>query len=157
VTGIVPEGTNSHTFEPAPSDARAMAEADVVFMNGLNLEEPTRRLAEANVAEGVEIVELGSMTIDPDEYIFDFSPREGGVPNPLANPLYALATPRSSRTAVPLDPDAADYERTRGVRARLDELDRSCARSRPRSPRRTASSSPTTIRSRTSRVSTGGP
>jgi len=49
VVGIVPEGTNSHTFEPAPSDARVMAEADVVFVNGLHLEEPTRELAEANV------------------------------------------------------------------------------------------------------------
>ncbi len=49
LTGIVPEGVNSHTFEPAPSDARALAEADIIFLNGLNLEEPTLRLAEANV------------------------------------------------------------------------------------------------------------
>jgi ABC-type Zn uptake system ZnuABC Zn-binding protein ZnuA len=48
LSGIVPEGVNSHTFEPAPSDARALAEADLIFINGLNLEEPTLRLAEAN-------------------------------------------------------------------------------------------------------------
>lgn len=92
VTGIVPEGTNSHTFEPAPSDAAAMAEADIVFMNGLHLEEPTRELADANVADGVEIVELGDRTITPDEYIFDFSfPEEAGDPNPhlWTNPPYA--------------------------------------------------------------------
>ena len=92
VTGIVPEGTNSHTFEPAPSDARAMADADVVFINGLHLEEPTRELAEANVGEGVEIVELGALTIGPDEYIFDFSfPEQAGDPNPhlWTNPPYA--------------------------------------------------------------------
>ena len=130
VTGIVPEGTNSHTFEPAPSDARAMAEADVVFVNGLNLEEPTRRLAEANVAEGIEIVELGSMTIDPDEYIFDFSfPREGGVPNPhlWTNPVYAKRYAEIVKdTLSQLDPDAADlYEQNyEAFAARLDELDR---------------------------------
>src|SRR5687768_14713299 len=46
IVGIVPEGTNSHTFEPAPSDAAVMEDADIVFMNGLHLEEPTRDLAE---------------------------------------------------------------------------------------------------------------
>ena len=45
IVGIVPEGTNSHTFEPAPSDAAVMEDADIVFMNGLHLEEPTRELA----------------------------------------------------------------------------------------------------------------
>src|SRR5918992_3743953 len=54
VTGIVPEGTNSHTFEPAPSDARILAEADVVFVNGLALEEPTIELAAANLKPGAE-------------------------------------------------------------------------------------------------------
>jgi ABC-type Zn uptake system ZnuABC Zn-binding protein ZnuA len=129
VTGIVPEGTNSHTFEPAPSDARAMAEADVVFMNGLHLEEPTRELAEANVADGVEIVELGSMTIGPDEYIFDFSfPREAGDPNPhlWTNPPYAMRYAEIVKDKLSeLDPDGADlYQQNYEAFAeRLDELD----------------------------------
>lgn len=92
VTGIVPEGTNSHTFEPAPSDAAAMAEADLVFMNGLHLEEPTMELAQANVPDGVPIVQLAEETISPEEYIFDFSfPESAGDPNPhlWTNPLYA--------------------------------------------------------------------
>ena len=42
VTGIVPEGTNSHTFEPKPSDAKTLETADIVFINGLVLEEPTK-------------------------------------------------------------------------------------------------------------------
>jgi ABC-type Zn uptake system ZnuABC Zn-binding protein ZnuA len=129
VTGIVPEGTNSHTFEPAPSDARAMAEADVVFMNGLHLEEPTRELAEANVADGVEVVELGSMTIDPDEYIFDFSfPREAGDPNPhlWTNPPYAKRYAEIVKDELSeLDPDGADlYQQNyEAFAARIDELD----------------------------------
>ncbi len=129
VTGVVPEGTNSHTFEPAPSDARAMAEADVVFMNGLHLEEPTRELADANVGEGVEIVELGSMTIGPDEYIYDFSfPREAGDPNPhlWTNPPYAKRYAEIVKdTLSELDPEAADlYQQNyEAFAARLDELD----------------------------------
>jgi len=52
VTGLVPEGTNSHTFEPPPSAAQVLGEADAVFMNGLILEEPTKDLAQANAKDG---------------------------------------------------------------------------------------------------------
>ncbi len=83
VTGIVPEGTNSHTFEPRPSVAEVLAKADLIVINGLQLEEPTRELAEQNKRDTTEIVELGNLTIDEDEYIFDFSfPKEEGKPNP---------------------------------------------------------------------------
>jgi ABC-type Zn uptake system ZnuABC Zn-binding protein ZnuA len=129
VTGIVPEGTNSHTFEPAPSDAAAMAEADVVFVNGLHLEERTRELAAENVRDGVEVVELGDLTITPEEYIFDFSfPREQGDPNPhlWTNPPYAKRYAEIVRdTLVDLDPANADaYEANFDAFAsRLDALD----------------------------------
>lgn len=129
VTGIVPEGTNSHTFEPAPSDAAAMAEADVVFINGLHLEEPTRELAEANVRDGVEVVQLGDRTITPEEFIFDFSfPREQGDPNPhlWTNPPYAKRYAEIVRdTLAQLDPDnAAAYEANfEAFASRLDALD----------------------------------
>ena len=52
VEGIVPEGTNSHTFEPQPSVAELLSTADVIYLNGLQLEEPTRELAEANLSDG---------------------------------------------------------------------------------------------------------
>ena len=59
VIGLVPEGANSHTFEPPPSAARDIARADLIFLNGLNLELPTLELARSNAAEGVPIVLLG--------------------------------------------------------------------------------------------------
>jgi ABC-type Zn uptake system ZnuABC Zn-binding protein ZnuA len=83
IVGIVPEGTNSHTFEPPPSAAEVMTTADVVFINGLQLEEPTKELAQANVADGVPIVEIGDRVISPEQYKYDFSfPEDGGKPNP---------------------------------------------------------------------------
>jgi len=83
VRGIVPEGTNSHTFEPRPSVAELLSTADVVYLNGLVLEEPTRKLAEANLKAGAEIVALGERTLSPEQYLFDFSfPRAEGKPNP---------------------------------------------------------------------------
>ncbi len=83
IVGVVPEGTNSHTFEPPPSAAEVMTTADVVFINGLQLEEPTKKLAEANVGDGVPIVEVGDQVVSPEQYKYDFSfPESGGKPNP---------------------------------------------------------------------------
>lgn len=111
--GIVPEGVNSHTFEPAPSDARLLADADIIFINGLALEEPTLRLAEANKADDAEIVLLGDLTIEPSQYIYDFSfPEEDGKPNPhlWPNPFLALRYAEIVRDKLSeLDPANADY------------------------------------------------
>lgn len=130
LSGIVPEGTNSHTFEPAPSDARKLAEADLIFVNGLNLEEPTLRLAEANKKAGAEIIKLGEQTIAPDQYVYDFSfPKEAGSPNPhlWPNPLYALRYAESARDAlVRRDPANANYYRKNydAFRVRIEALDK---------------------------------
>lgn len=83
IEGIVPEGTNSHTFEPKPRVAELLAETDVVFLNGLSLEEPAKELAGTHLGEGGEVVELGTMAIPESEYIYDFSfPEKEGKPNP---------------------------------------------------------------------------
>ena len=129
IHGVVPEGTNSHTFEPVPSQAKVLAEADVIFVNGLDLEDPTEALAEANKKSTTPIVELGSQTIPTSEYIYDFSfPKEDGKPNPhlWTNP------PMAERYAEiiagelsELDPaNAADYQSnlTRFA-AEIDQLD----------------------------------
>ena len=91
--GIIPDGTNSHTFEPAPSDARTLAEADLIVVNGLHLEQPTLDLAEASKRADAEIRMLGDNTITPADWLFDFSfPESAGDPNPhlWMNPKYAL-------------------------------------------------------------------
>lgn len=127
--GIVPEGVNSHTFEPVPSDAKLLAQADLIFVNGLKLEEPTLKLAEANKKAGAEIIELGSQTITPDQYIYDFSfPEAGGSPNPhlWVNPLHALRYAEIARdTLVQRDPANADYYRANytSFQTRIEQLD----------------------------------
>jgi ABC-type Zn uptake system ZnuABC Zn-binding protein ZnuA len=83
ISGIVPEGTNSHTFEPKPSDAKTLETTDIVFINGLVLEEPTKDLALANLKDGANICELGTQVLPESDYIYDFSfPKDGGKPNP---------------------------------------------------------------------------
>jgi ABC-type Zn uptake system ZnuABC Zn-binding protein ZnuA len=83
VRGVTPEGTNSHTFEPSPSVAELFTKADVVFANGLSLEDPTRELADSNLNSSATMCELGTATLPVTQYIYDFSfPEEGGKPNP---------------------------------------------------------------------------
>ena len=133
VTGIVPEGVNSHTFEPAPSDARLLAQADIIFVNGLFLEEPTIKLAESNKREGVEIISLGEQTVTPDEYVFDFSfPAEAGNPNPhlWMNPLYAARYAELvAESLAAADPANADFYRANAAAfgERIDALDKAIA------------------------------
>ena len=130
ITGLVPEGTNSHTFEPPPSAAKALSGADIVFINGLKLEEPTKDLAGSNRKKGSEIVELGSLTIKPEEYIYDFSfPKDEGKPNPhlWTNPPMARAYARiAADTMKRRDPTNAEAYEANYARfaARVDEFDR---------------------------------
>jgi manganese/iron transport system substrate-binding protein len=81
--GLIPDATNSHTFEPAPSDAQALARADLIIVNGLHLEQPTLDLAEASKSASAVIRQLGDSTIGPKDWLFDFSfPESAGDPNP---------------------------------------------------------------------------
>lgn len=93
ITGIIPEGINSHTFEPIPSDSKLLAGADLIILNGLDLETPTMNLAQANLQNGASIFSLGDKTVQQTDYIYDFSfPKDKGHPNPhlWLNPQYAM-------------------------------------------------------------------
>lgn len=127
--GIVPDATNSHTFEPSPSDARVLAAADLIVVNGLHLEEPTLDLAEASKKPETPILLLGDNTITSDEWLFDFSfPESEGDPNPhlWMNVKYALRYAELMRDWFSeADPQNASYYAANfdSLKARLDELD----------------------------------
>jgi ABC-type Zn uptake system ZnuABC Zn-binding protein ZnuA len=83
VDGLIPEGVDSHTFEPTPGSARLIQKADLIFLNGLHLEDPTLRLANANHKTGAIVYQLGPHVISESQYVYDFSfPKSGGKPNP---------------------------------------------------------------------------
>ncbi len=113
LTGVVPEGTNSHTFEPPPQIAKALERADVVLVNGLQLEEPTFQLAEANAKDGSEILKIGDEALPKADYIYDFSfPKDAGKPNPhlWTDPTYAIKyADEITDVMVRRDPANADY------------------------------------------------
>ena len=113
VEGIVPEGTNSHTYEPAPRIAELLSTADLILVNGLQLEDPTVALAEENRKPETAIVEIGTSVLPESEYIYDLSfPKADGKPNPhlWTDPLFAIkyaAVIRDELSA--LDPQGASY------------------------------------------------
>lgn len=93
IEGIVPEGVNSHTFEPSPQIAKLLSTADLILVNGLKLEDPTLELARVNKKATTQIVELGTLVLPKADYIYDFSfPKSGGKPNPhlWTDPGYAI-------------------------------------------------------------------
>ena len=127
--GVVPEGVNSHTFEPAPSVAVTLSGADLIFLNGLFLEEPTLEMAKANLKPGASIVSLGEQTITRDQWQFDFSfPEADGHPNPhlWPDPILSLRYAEIVRdNLVARDPANADYYRANydAFAARIATLD----------------------------------
>ena len=129
VNGLVPEGTNSHTFEPPPSAAKVLEESDVVFINGLVLEEPTKDLAEANIASGAEVCEIATGILPEGEWIYDFSfPKDGGKPNPhlWTNPPMVKEYAQVVRdTLVKRNPENAEVFNTNftAFAAKVDEID----------------------------------
>jgi len=127
--GIVPDATNSHTFEPSPGDARHLQAADLIIVNGLHLEEPTLDLAEASKKPSTPIKLLGENTLTEAEWLFDFSfPESEGDPNPhlWMNVQYALGYAELMRDWFSeADPANGDYYRANfdALKTRLDELD----------------------------------
>jgi ABC-type Zn uptake system ZnuABC Zn-binding protein ZnuA len=130
LTGVIPEGINSHTFEPVPSDVKLLAQADLLIVNGLQLEEPTLKLAQANMKPGAALLQLGDKTIAEKEYIYDFSfPKSHGHPNPhlWLNPQHALRYAALVRDELArIDPgNKAIYEQNAAAYLkRLEALDR---------------------------------
>ena len=130
VRGVIPEGEDSHTYEPKPSVAKLFSTADVVFVNGLSLEDPTKDLAKQNVPSQGQVIELGSLVLSSDEYIYDFSfPRDGGKPNPhlWTNPPMARCYAVISASVLSkADPANAAYYKADAAKfeAKVDDLSR---------------------------------
>jgi len=87
LTGIIPDGVDSHTFEPSPENAKQLAAADIFIMNGAHLEGSSEKIAQESMKDPSKIYHLADNTYSgPDDktgFLFDFSfPRDKGDPNP---------------------------------------------------------------------------
>ena len=131
LTGLVPEGVNSHTYEPVPSDVVKLGNADLVIINGLYLEDPMERIVNTSLSNNpnIQLLKLGDNTITPTEWVFDFSfPREQGHPNPhlWLNPVYAMKFANLTKNKlIEMDPNNTAYytENANRYVALLKQLD----------------------------------
>jgi ABC-type Zn uptake system ZnuABC Zn-binding protein ZnuA len=136
VTSLVPKGGEVHTFDPTPSDVSRVAEAELVVMNGLGLDEWIAQIV-TDSGSAAPIVELGE-DLEGVTYIegveeHDEEPAASdedghGEVNPhlWLNVAYvALYVDRITEALMAADPDdAASYEANGAAyRARLGELD----------------------------------
>ncbi|MDI6858544.1 MAG: metal ABC transporter substrate-binding protein [Dehalococcoidia bacterium] len=109
VTSLVPGDADPHTYEPVPSQVAEIANADLVVLNGLGLEETLRDVIENNVSGGVPVIEMaaGLPVIDEsgDEHQF-------GNPHLWLNVRYAIHYVESVRDALTeVDPQSAEVYR----------------------------------------------
>lgn len=115
LVGLVPEGVNSHTFELIPSDTIKINDADLVIIDGLNLEANIEKIAGNVISKNpsIRLLKLGDNTISKKEWVFDFSfPKEKGDPNPhlWLNVEYAIKFANLTRDKLmEMDPTNSQY------------------------------------------------
>jgi ABC-type Zn uptake system ZnuABC Zn-binding protein ZnuA len=115
ITGLVPEGVNSHTFELVPSDIIKIQNADLVIIDGLNLEGNIEKTVNQVQSKNhqLQLLKLGDNTITKNQWIFDFSfPKENDEPNPhlWLNVAYAMKFANLTRDKlIEMDPQNAEY------------------------------------------------
>ena len=124
VTSLVPKNGDVHTFEPKPADIRAVAQADLLVMNGLGLDDWLEKTIANASKKGTALLKLGvdlGVPLLPGE--------EPGTQNPHLWLDVKYARQYVDRIVVALQ--AADrahsdeYQRQGAAyQARLDELDR---------------------------------
>jgi ABC-type Zn uptake system ZnuABC Zn-binding protein ZnuA len=124
VTALVPRHADVHTFQPSPTDVRAVAGARLIVMNGLGLDDWLRDTITNAAASGTPLVELGTglagVELLPGE--------EPGTQNPhlwMAVPYAEGYVDEIERALAAADPaNAAAYQQgADAYRGRLDALD----------------------------------
>ena len=128
LNGLIPEGTNSHTYEPSPSTVSLLAKADLIVANGLYLEVPTLKLAESNKRSDAVILRLGNTVLPESEWVYDESFPEGGHPNPhmWTDPFYGIKYAEVLAEELSrLDPANSSYyqKNLSNLKIRLQDLD----------------------------------
>lgn len=120
VTVIIPPDTDPHAYEPVPQDASRLAEADLIFVNGLGLEEALQSLLDANT-ERLALVSDGVPTLESTE-----AEEPGADPHLWMNPQNVKIWAENMAAALAdTDPANADAyaANAKAYKTELDELD----------------------------------
>jgi ABC-type Zn uptake system ZnuABC Zn-binding protein ZnuA len=130
VVGLVPLGSDGHTYEPRPEDARKLAGADLYIENGMGLNNVVSGFARDTLPSGTPIVALAT-TVPPQDIIPTETPEQIAAHGHAhsfnvhfwPDPVYAAGYVREiERALVELDPPGADGYRERAA-ALLGQID----------------------------------
>lgn len=121
VTSLVPKGGEVHTFDPTPSDLRAVAAADLIVMNGLGLDDWLDKVV-ADSGVDAPVVRVAE-NLDGVRYLKGEEEGEAVNPHLWLNVRYAVKYVDRIRDAlVTLDPGRADAIRA-SAGAYVDRLE----------------------------------
>jgi len=133
VSVLLPPGASPHAFDPSPSQATALANADLVVMNG-GLDAWLLRLVDATSPDAAQLVVMDAISFEPIEghERSDAADHDSHAGHELATPhvwldprLAARAVDAVAAVLTELDPAGADTyqanaERTRAALAAVD-------------------------------------
>jgi ABC-type Zn uptake system ZnuABC Zn-binding protein ZnuA len=137
VEALIPRGADPHAYEPSPGDLQTLVQADLVFINGVNLEEPLHATF-SEIAKDTVIVSLSEgLTLqsfggdeheerDGDEAEEHDQQHEGSDPHVWLDPVNIQSwTLNAARALASLDPANADQYQTNAEAylQQLEELD----------------------------------
>ena len=129
LTNLVPPGTDAHGYQPRPADARAVAQADIVVMNGLGFEGWIERLLESTRHRGELVVASdGARLIETESHGHDDGHGHGHGLDPhawqdLSNARIYARNIALALSRADLDGASAYLGRYRTYAARLEALD----------------------------------
>lgn len=120
LVGLLPIGVDPHAYEPTPQDLRAVADADVIFANGVGLEAFLSELIE-NAGGDAPVIPL-SAGLD----LLEMVQEKGPDPHTWFDPSNVVVWVRNSERALAqLDPGNAEFyaANARAYVQKLEALD----------------------------------
>ena len=134
LTTLVGPNGDAHVFQPSPADARKVAKADLLVVNGLEFEGWMTRLLESSSFNGVEVIASGGIEPlknteqdedhdDAKEHEHEHGKFDPHAWNNVAN--VKIYVTNINRALGKIDPDNALYysQRTEAYLQQLDQLD----------------------------------
>ncbi|MCC7129047.1 MAG: hypothetical protein B6D39_02725 [Anaerolineae bacterium UTCFX2] len=123
LTVLMPVGADPHTFEPRPRDIAAISDADLIFLNGLGLEEALAPSLEANatgrvvhVSDGIDVLDFnpaGSAGLNAGGADSDDEVHAHGDPHTWMDPNNVKVWVENIQSALAAaDPDNSDTYRS---------------------------------------------
>ncbi|MFC2054497.1 metal ABC transporter substrate-binding protein [Chloroflexota bacterium] len=133
-TTLLPLGSDPHGFEPTPKDITKILDADVIFANGVGLEEFLDNLIESAgaqnkvvyVSQGIELRQLESQPTQEGTTDIDYDDQVGGDPHNWVDPNNVMVWVHNIKdTLSELDPQNAEYYQANSEKfeGSLKELD----------------------------------